>query len=76
MIEQQKPRPLNKPLFDLQRESMSKSEQIRFQAMRQSGSLTFFDCHACEACGAEIPLVKRYCSQACESKARKGDPDA
>lgn len=75
-MEEPKQRRLNQPLFDLDRPGMTKSEQLRFQAMRKSGALTFFDCRGCEVCGTEIPLVKRYCSPACASKAAKEGSDA
>jgi len=71
-----KRRPLNQLPFSLEHEGMSKSEQLHFEAMRKIGFLTFYDCRGCEVCGVEIPLVKRFCSLACESKAKKGDSNA
>lgn len=76
MIDQPKRRPLNKPQFEIGTESMSKSEKVRFEYLRKNGIISFFDCRGCEVCGEEIPLVKRYCSKACEEKAKKGGRDA
>jgi hypothetical protein len=45
---------------------MNRRELIQFEAMRKSGTLTFFDCGGCEVCGREIPNVKRFCSLVCK----------
>jgi len=70
-VEQPKQRDLFPAPFDLSKPFMSKSEAIRFRDMRELGALSFYDTGACEVCGAEVPKIKRYCSQTCASKKTK-----
>lgn len=39
--------------------------KIHVRRLRACGEVTFFGCAICEACGAEIPKPKRFCSKAC-----------
>lgn len=70
-MEHPKQRDLFPAPFDLSKPFMSKSEAARFQAMRETGALSFYDTGACESCGVEVPKIKRYCSQTCASKEKE-----
>lgn len=51
--------------FNSDREYMTEPERQMFEEMRHGGQITIFQIGACEACGADVPRSKKYCSKKC-----------
>lgn len=49
--------------FDLTKPYMTEPERSEFARLQSAGLVTIFNVHPCKECGAEIPLIKRYCSR-------------
>jgi len=51
---------------------MNHAEAELFKRLRARGEITFFGCDVCDACPAEVPKGKRFCSKKCYGDYEKG----